>query len=1193
MQPIAKSTSESRCPECDTPVPDSQVEGLCPRCLLGTALQFEGTDRQSTTGTSTDLALLSGDVAGITALPRSFGDYELVEEVARGGMGLVYKARQKHLHRWVALKMILAGPLASRSSVARFQQEAETVAALRHPGIVTIYEMGEFDGQHYLAMEYIEGASLAHRVRKGPIAYAQAAEWIRQMAEAVDHAHAKKVLHRDLKPSNVLIDATLQAHITDFGLAKTSESDSDLTATGAILGTPSYMPPEQAKGESNLIGPASDVYALGAILFEMLTGRPPFQGPTAVEILKQTIERDPVSPRTINPSVPPDLETICLKCLEKKTDHRYLSARELACEMERYLTNQPILARPVGYGVRLWRWTRRYPREAGLATALILALAVTAIVSTAAAARIAWAQHEAEIQRRRAENNAVRLHDHLAQSYVANGMAILDQGDAALSLPWLINALAMDERIPARATLHRIRLASVWKQLPTLAHVLVHDGNVNHVEFSPQSDLLASSSNDRKVRLWDLGTGRLKYPPLKHVGDVSFVFFSPDGKKLVSTSDDHTARIWDAATGRPAIDPLLHGGPVNYAGFSPNSKLVVTASSDRTARIWDAASGKQVFPPLPHDGAVERAQFSLDGHRLVTASTDGAARVWDLTTGKLIGKPYRHASRVTWASFSPEGNRLVTASADHTARVWNLSTGQPITAPLRHEDFVYQARFSPDGKRIATASVDQYARLWDARTGELIGKPMRHQGVVMQVVFSSDGQRLLTASNDEKVRVWNALTGSPLLPVMHHNSWVRQATFSHDGRQIASASGDRCAKVWDLTPATGPDWNLATSNQWRDVQFSPDGRFVLTAGVDPQHHGMACLWDRTTGQFVRQIAASDKPSTRARFSPDGRALLIAGESGVIQLSAATIPGAKIRTIDFGSPIYAAGFSAGGDRLFAATGPGMVPGSAQVWDVSTLRAVTPKISNRNSIFSAALNGPGNQLLLALGRGDASSGEGWAEVRDIATGNLALPKLSHQREVLQARFSSDDRWIATASADQTVCLWDAKTGRKVHPPLRHVGWVAGVNFSPDSRRLATYTMDQTARIWDVATGQPVTAAMKHEAPVTLGNFSPDGRFLLTLSDGRVLRVWDTSTGQAITPQLRYTGFVTAAVFAPDNRSLAAANLNGEVFNYALEPIAGTAAALTTRAQALCGRQLDPSGGLTPLGAEDLQRLVTARQ
>ncbi len=314
-----------------------------------------------------------------------FGDYLLMEPIARGGMGVVFKARQVSLNRVVALKMILTGQFASEADVLRFHAEAEAAANLDHPGIVPIHEVGQHAGQHYYCMGFVEGRSLARRVADGPLPPREAAELTRKVAEAIAYAHAHGVIHRDLKPSNILLDTQGQPRVTDFGLAKRVEGDSSLTATGQVLGTPSYMPPEQAAGRADEVGPLADVYSLGAVLYTLLVGRPPFQAATVVETLRQVLEREPVSPRQLNHGIERDLETICLTCLHKEPTRRYSSAAKLEEDLRRYLSGEPIQARPVSRAERAWRWCRRKPALAGLLGAVATLVTVVAVGSAVAA----------------------------------------------------------------------------------------------------------------------------------------------------------------------------------------------------------------------------------------------------------------------------------------------------------------------------------------------------------------------------------------------------------------------------------------------------------------------------------------------------------------------------------------------------------------------------------------------------------------------------------------------------------------------------------------------------------------------------------------------------------------------------------------------------------------------------------------
>jgi len=540
---------------------------------------------------------------------RYFGDYELIREIARGGMGVVFLARQVTLNRPVALKMILAGQLANDTDVKRFYIEAEAAANLDHPGIVPVYEVGQHEGQHYFSMGFVEGQSLSQRLTDGPLPCRQAAALLVAVAEAIDYAHQCGAIHRDLKPGNILLDANGNPRVTDFGLAKKIQSDSGLTGSGQIMGTPSYMPPEQVAGKRGEVGTAADVYALGATLYCAMTGRPPFQAATAMDTVIQILSDEPVPPRRLNPSIPRDLETICLKCLEKKPDERYPSAAALAADLRRFLTGEPTAARPVTRLERAAKWARRKPALAASYLLGLLAVLLGGLGGTAV-----WQWRAAEGTR-----NA-------AKSAQAEAERQRDTADVARRQADTARAAEKEARAEAERQREKFERFDYGRTIQ-VAHQEWRENNV-----PATLTLLDSTRPDLRGWEWRY-VHRLCHADLLtlkgHTSMVSSASFSPDGTRIVTTSADQMAKVWDAKSGAEALTLKGHTNNVRSAAFSRDGTRVVTASDDRTAKVWDAESGAEVLTLKGHAKKVNSAWFSLDGTRVVTASDDGTANVWD------------------------------------------------------------------------------------------------------------------------------------------------------------------------------------------------------------------------------------------------------------------------------------------------------------------------------------------------------------------------------------------------------------------------------------------------------------------------------------------------------------------------------------------------------------------------------------
>jgi DNA-binding beta-propeller fold protein YncE len=637
--------------------------------------------------------------------------YVILAEEGRGSMGVVYRARQRGLGRLVALKMVLSGAHAGRQELARFRTEAESVARLQHPGIVQIYEIGEEKGRPFLSLEFVAGGSLASRLDGTPWPADRATRLIEGLARAMHVAHRRGIVHRDLKPHNVLLTEDGQPKIADFGLAKCLDSDRGQTQSGAIVGTPSYMAPEQASGNSRQVGPATDVYALGAILYELLTGQPPFRAATPLDTVLQVATREPVPPSRLRSKVPRDLETICLKCLHKEPAGRYATALDLAADCAAFLDGGPIQARPVGWLERTGRGVRRHWLAATL-------LAVLVPLFIGGAAGIIWQWNRLTTLQQQAKKTTPR-------------------GE--------IDTQLLEQKTETRA-------------------LLGHDKMVTGLAFRPDGQLLATSSWDQTVRLWDPRAAKLVRILQGHQGFVECVAFRFDGKRLASAGGDGVVRLWDPMSGEELLRFEGHADVVHSIDFSPDGRHLASAGRDNLVKVWDADSGKEIFTLTGHTAPVLSVAFRPDGKWLASAGRDQTVRVWDAATGTHLATYKGHTGEISGVAFSPDGRLLASGSQDKTVKVWD-ELGNEVVTFRGHLQPIHGVAFSPDGRYIASANSRASGvkengeeagavKVWEARTGREFFTLRGHTGPITGVCFSPDGRSLATSSRDKSVKIW-------------------------------------------------------------------------------------------------------------------------------------------------------------------------------------------------------------------------------------------------------------------------------------------------------------------------------------------------------------------------------------------------------------------------------------------------------
>lgn len=1159
------------CDRCGEPLPTGLLAGQCPRCLIETSFDGHASDQSPDHGASAE------------RFPRLFGDFELLAELGRGGMGVVYRARQLSLNRDVALKILPGGEFARPEFRKRFRAEALTAARLQHPNIVAIYEVGEHEGLPFFAMELVCGRTLAEIIRDGALSPDKAAEYCLSLSRAVHFAHSKGVLHRDLKPPNILLDAFDQPRLTDFGLARSLGANSDLTLSGQTVGSPAYMPPEQALGKSETLGPAADVYSLGAILYHLIAGRPPFQGSTLPQVLRQVQEDEPIPPKRLNPGIPEDLQTIGLKCLQKDPAQRYHSAQDLADDLQRFLRSEAIQARPLSRTGRVWLWCRRRPAVAALSASVLLLLVIVAFGSSAAAWRVSRARGAERMERKRAESANTGLQ--VANTRLAATIDLLelqraeDFFRANESAAGVAHFSAILRRDPSNSiAASRLVSALVHRHwvLP-VARPIRHEENLQMVVFSPDHRQVLSVSGEDHASVLQCPHGELLFR-LTHHRRVLMGNYSSDGHLIITADAGGAARLWNATNGQPLAAPLRHDAEVLWAEFNHDGRQLVTVGG-QTAKLWDTATGGLRHSLTNHDLKLRWAHFSPDGERVATVTEDGAIRLWDSRSGSFLFEFAGHRSRVNALAFSPSGRRIAAAGSQGTAWVWNLSDppGPGIALVHSAEIFpIWHVAFSPDDQFVLSTSEDTTARVWNATNGFPVGRPLLHEGGVVFGDFTPDGQTIVTTSTDTSARIWNWNFGISLVQPLRHRKPVRYAAFSSGGARLATVSSDSTTRFWDLTARAALPIEVRHDQPVTSITFNPRANVLLTTSFDKT----ARLWNAVNGQPLGEPIRHQAAVLCGDFSPDGARVVTGCEDGSAQVhdcAAGRITGGPVR---HHRPIRSVRFSHDSKRFITAS----ADATARIWDAQSGLARTAPLSHQDGILSASFS-PDDRFVVTI------SEDQTARVWDSQTGEAVTEPLRHRDHVKWADFSPDSRKVVTASKDDTACIWDISTSRPLVPLLQHARIVERALFSPDGQRVVTVSQDRTARIWDAATGQALTPPLQHETAVSHLSYSPDGRRILTGGWNGLVRVWDATTGQPLTEWLYAGGKLAALSFDSTGERIATGADGGFARVWALPlaqaPVPGW---FLDFAEAVAGMRLNPLGTVELLSRAELDSVVS---
>ena len=991
------------------------------------------------------------------------GRYKLLEKIGEGGCGVVYMAEQEEpIRRRVAFKVIKLG-MDTKQVIARFEAERQALALMDHPNIAKVLDAGATDtGRPYFVMELVRGIKITDYCDQNNLSTEARLNLFVQICHAIQHAHQKGIIHRDIKPSNILVtlhDGVPVPKVIDFGIAKATGqrlTDKTLfTAFQQFIGTPAYMSPEQAEMSGLDVDTRSDIYALGVLLYELLTGSTPFDTKeltqSGVDEMRKIIrEREPLRPSTrlrqTSPAVSPsplatrpsplatDLDWIVMKALEKDRTRRYDTANGLAMDVERFQNHEPVVARPYSTVYRVRKFVRRNRVMVAAAATVGVVLVLGIFGSTWEAIRASKAEREQSHLRQLAE----------AQAYVAN-IRLMQEAAEANDAGQLRELLQETASNPARGFEWYYWQRQMHLDLRTLHG---HSGGVSSVAFSPDGRRIVTGSLDGTAKAWDAATGKELVTFKGHRAGINSVTLSPEGQRIATGSDDATVKVWDSTSGKELLTFKGHHSKVISVVFARDGRRIVTGSADQTAKVWEAASGNELLTLRGHSGAVLSVAISPDGRRIATGSDDHTARVWEADSGVqlLVFKGYTlPAHSVT---FSPESQRIVTC--DRLVKVWEAASGNELRT-IQGRSFFWSAAFSPDGRQIATGGIDRTVQVWDAESGKELLAFKGHNDEVCSVAFSPDGQRLVSGSLDGTAKLWDLGSREKLLT--HSGKLVSNAAFSPDGQRIATGWEDGTVKVWGTTSGKELLNFKAHSLMIRSVAFSPDGQRIVTSGLsDPTLR----VWEAASGRDLLTLKGHSDEIRCAAFSPDGRRIVT----------------------------------------------GSMDQTAKVWDADTGKELFTFRGHDTMVNSVAFS-PDSQRIV-------SGGDDTAKVWEAASGKELLYLTGQSQAVA---FSPDGRGIVTGDSAGVAKVWEAQSGVQLLVFKGHNGWIWTMAYSPDGQRILTGSTDQTARLWDAASGKELLSLQRQNADGAFAVFSPDGQRIVTGGVGGAAKVWEAATVQEV--------------------------------------------------------------------------------
>ena len=1075
---------------------------------------------------------------------RLFGEFEILGEIAKGGMGIVYRARQQKLNRLVALKLLGTGAVVSQDRVARFRTETEAVATIEHPNIVPIYSVGEVDGQPYFSMKLIEGGSLAQRLEEltpGSVLKSslsnrsdihsrqqQIVAIMISICKAIYYTHERGILHRDLKPNNILMDEHGEPQITDFGLAKILENDSGLTESFAVMGTPSYMAPEQATGHSRQITTSADIYGLGAIFYELLCGVPPFKEATPLATMRRVIDSEPDTPRKVCSMIDPDLETVCLKALNKEPDRRYDSALKMAEDLERWRDGEPVLARPIGILEKSWRWGRRNPLSTGLVglVGLLICLIVFGVV-----------RFGVKVSELLSESEALVIDFQLGEAE-----ELFLKGDSMTGIALLGHILESNPNHEVAAS--RLVSALIHRDLAIPQGAPKDHGSpVIDIQISPDQRHMASLGIDGSVVLWSLDDDDSKVPRLERSPQrVGSIAFESNGDRLIGGCYSGDVLVWDVATGGILGVRQIHDSSVDVLAIGLGRSIVASGSSDQSVRVWNIDSGESLSEPLVHPRRILTLDINRTGDRVLTSCENGMVRIWEVDSGELVAGPFRHFGPLRGVQFDPLERRVVTYGLGPRAIIWDVKENRPVTMNIEHKAPITRAEFNPDGRTLVTVGEDGFARVWDAVSGKLLRETstkktrienmcfgplgrklllvgsggvcqlwdaecermlvneMRHPDRINAVAFTRDGRGIVTACDDGQVRVWNIGRLPPWKTVIRHEGPVNDAEFTRNGRSLVTAGQDGFVKVTD--PSTGLDRfrRIRAGFPIGFISIADSPEKILAGEVSLRRPALAGLWDGMSGEALVEPIRQAGNLRCGDFSPDGSRIALGSERGAVTVWKSNNDLEPLLRYDHIGPINSVVFDHSGTRVVSAGNDGK----------AIVSAIKGSEKSEGTVFHGgrvlvAVFHPSDEILLTASSDHSARLWKLSEGVGVPVGN----SFQHEDSVNWAEFSPDGLSVLTASGDGLVSLWSVLDQSRLGPSIQHSGPVLRAHFDSAGKRVLLIGGDHIARVWDLESRRPVSEPLEHSRELFDGAFSPDDLTVVTNAADDAARIWTIPT------------------------------------------------------------------------------------